>query len=277
MNDEVSTEVANGKHVVPKGVGVEELDGGKKKLAEECPADLRLLLESKGMMETYNKLVQAVVDESKTRSFGSWKDKEFESIVDFFREDFAEGDIKVALCKRKSGSGTYRWLEFIDVTVAEGYVPQYDVANFSGQVIKTVYKKIEFPNGVAVKELKQWGKARQKLREKTPVYVEKLLEPKGLMEEYKIMVEHCADAGVGQRLKMWNIEKLKNIIEFHRPNFEAKGVSLFISHKQEYVLHGLDAGDHEYFRWIEFVDREQQPNYYPQRDADTKDEKCIIS
>lgn len=133
-DDEGSTEVANGNHVVPKGVAVEELDGGKKKLAKECPTDLRLLLESRGgMMETYNKLVQAVVDESKTRSvFGSWKDKEFESIVDLFREDFAEGQIKVALCKRKSGSGTFRWLEFIDVTVADGYVPQYDVANLSG-------------------------------------------------------------------------------------------------------------------------------------------------
>ena len=34
------------------------------------------------------------------------------------------------------------------------YAPQFDVSNFSGQVIKTVYKKLQFPNGVAVEELK---------------------------------------------------------------------------------------------------------------------------
>ena len=39
-------------------------------------------------------------------------------------------------------------------------------------------------------------------------------------------------------------------------------------------------GHNEYFRWVEFVDREQQPNYYPQRDAETTrqcEEACVIS
>jgi len=33
----------------------------------------------------------------------------------------------------------------------------------------------------------------------------------------------------------------------------------------------------EYFRWMEFVDREEQPNSFPQRDVDTRAEGCVIS
>ena len=85
------------------------------------------------------------------------KDQQFISIVDQFRDDFTAKGIKIAFCKRKSGSkvGSYRWLEFIDVeALDEPYAPQFDVSNFSGQIIKTVYMKLQFPNGVAVEELK---------------------------------------------------------------------------------------------------------------------------
>ena len=62
--------------------------------------------------------------------------------------------------------------------------------------------------------------------------------------------------------------------------FSKKGVEIFVCHKQEYISHG-QGGHFEYFRWIEFVDREVQPSYYPQRDAETKDQKgfddgCIL-
>jgi hypothetical protein len=275
--DEEGTKVAKGKHVVPKGVAVEELDGGKKKLSEECPPDLKDLLTSKGLIPVYDKMVAAIVDEGNTRSlFGKWKDLEFASIIDLFRDEFAEKAVKVSLCKRSSAMKTYRWIEFIDTEEVPDYIPQYDVVNTSGQVIKTMYTTLEFPYGVAVEELKQW-KGRNTLKEKIPIYVEKMMTEKDLMVEYTDLVDACVSEGVGARFKAWNIDKLKEIIKYHTPKFEKKGVALFVSHKQEYISHGKHGGHHEFFRWIEFVDREIQPNYHPQRDAETKDEQCIIS
>jgi len=193
-----------------------------------------------------------------------------------FQEDFAEKGVKVALCKRKSGSGTYRWLEFIDTDVVSDYVPQYDVANLSGQVVKTCYTTIEFPNGVAVEKLKRYGNARKKLKEKMPVFVENMMIKKNLINEYNAIVDDFCEAGVG-KMKGWDIDKLNEIAKAHAPKFQAKGVAIFISHKQEYISHGQYGGHLEYFRWIEFVDREEQPNYFPQRDADSKKEKgCVV-
>jgi hypothetical protein len=73
------------------------------------------------------------------------------------RNPFNDKGVKVALCKRRSHHGTYRWLEFIDVDtlLVERYVPQYDVANLSGQIIQTACTKLKFPNGVAVEQLKE--------------------------------------------------------------------------------------------------------------------------
>lgn len=278
FEDHEGTEVAKGNHVVPKGVAVEELDGGKKKLSEKCPPELKELLEEKDLVSIYDKMVAAVVEEGATRSmFGKWQDAEFDSILDLFRDEFAEKGVKVALCKRSSGSGTYRWLEFIDVDVAENYVPQYDVGNYSGQVIKTMYTTLQFPNGVAVEELKQWGDARQRLKEKIPIYVEKLIDSKYLKPEYDALVAECIEYGIGRNFKNWKVEKLQEVIKNHTPSFEAKGVSIFVCKKEEYISHGQYGGHMEYFRWIEFVDRELQPNYAPQRDADGKKESCVIS
>ena len=162
-----STQVANGKHVVPEGVVVEELDGGKKKLAEICPPPLAQLLADKNLRMVYDKMVQAIVEESNTRNvFGMWKDEEFVSIVDLFRDEFAEQGVKVVLCKRKSGSGTFRWLEFINVEVAKDYIPQYDVENHSGQVVKTIYTTLEFPYGVAVEQLQDAEKRKEEVKGK---------------------------------------------------------------------------------------------------------------
>jgi len=275
--DSEGTQVAKGNHVVPKGVAVEELDGGKKKLSKTCPEDVKTLLESKNLMPVYDKMVAAVVETSATRNlFGFWKDAEFVSIIDLFRDDFADAGVKVALCRRKSGSGTFRWLEFIDTEVVPDYVPQYDVANLSGQVIKTVYTTLEFPYGVAAEELKQWG-GRKKLRDKIPIYVEKMMTEKGTMEEYEMLVQACVNEGVGARMKNWKLSKLNEVMAEYKPKFEAKGIAVFVCHKQEYVSHGPYGGHNEHFRWIEFVDRELQPNYFPQRDAVNKEEKdCTI-
>ena len=137
-----STQVTKGKHVVPEEVVVEELDGGAKTLSDKCP----LPLADKKLRMVYDKMAQAIVKESDTRNvFGMWKDEEFVSIVNLYRDAFALHGVKVVVCKRKSGSGTFRWLEFFDVKVAQHYIPQYDVENHSGQVIKTIYATLEFP------------------------------------------------------------------------------------------------------------------------------------
>eukprot|EP00579_Thalassiosira_antarctica_P032984 CAMPEP_0201996062 /NCGR_PEP_ID=MMETSP0905-20130828/3309_1 /ASSEMBLY_ACC=CAM_ASM_000554 /TAXON_ID=420261 /ORGANISM="Thalassiosira antarctica, Strain CCMP982" /LENGTH=317 /DNA_ID=CAMNT_0048551299 /DNA_START=26 /DNA_END=979 /DNA_ORIENTATION=+ len=275
------TEVANGSYVVPKEVAVEELKnyGGQKDLKDKCPDDVRKMLQEKSLFHVYDHFVQSIVDTKTTRGslLGKWKDQQFISVLDQFRDDFTAKGVKVALCKRKSGKGTYRWLEFIDVEKLDGsYVPQYDVSNFSGQIIKTCHTKLEFPNGVAVEELKQWG-GREKLKEKIPIHVEKMLQKYDLIIEYKQMVDHVVEAGVGCRSKMWKIDNLRELMEVYKPMFSAKGVDSFVCHKEEYISHGQYGGHTEYFRWIEFVDRAEQPSYQPQRDAETKkDDGCVV-
>lgn len=184
--------------------------------------------------------------------------------------------ILVAFCKRSSAAGKYRWLEFIDKEVATTYVPQYDVANRSGQIISTMYNKLKFPNGVAVEELKDW-KGGKRLKEKCPSYVQVMLEKKNAQAEYDALVNDLVETTAGPRFTNWDVETLQPVIERHRPAFEAKDMALFLGHKQEWI-HTNTGGFYDHWRWIEFVDRAQQPNYYPQRDGDSKVEKknCVI-
>ena len=274
------TPVANGSYVVPKGVAVEPLKNykGHKDLKNKCPDDVRKMLTEKNLFNVYDQFVEEIVNTKQTRgSLGKWKDAQFISVLDQFRDEFTAKGVKVAFCKRKSQNGTYRWLEFIDVEALSGeaYVPQYDVANLSGQIIRTMYTKLQFPNGVAVEELKQW-KGRDKLKDKMPVYVKKMMEKKDLMNEYNQLVDHVVEAGVGANWKQWKIENLREIMEVYKPKFADKGVDIYICHKQEYVSHGQYGGHVEYYRWIEFVDREEQPSYQPQRSAEEKEQKCTI-
>ncbi|KAL7534444.1 hypothetical protein ACHAWF_004834 [Thalassiosira exigua] len=273
------TEVAKGKHVVPPGVAVEPLKNydGHKDLVQKCPASVKALLEERDLLDVYDKFVTSVAETKATRQFmGKWRDARFVSVLDLFRDDFAEKGVKVAFCRRKSADGTFRWLEFIDMEkVGDSYVPQYDVANLSGQVIKTYYHKLEFPNGVAVEELKSWG-GRKKLKEKIPIYVETMLKEHDLMEEYKDMVDRVVAEGVGNKIKSWNIEKLKVLMDEYKPIFEAKGLDIYVCHKQEWVTYTGKDGHMEHYRWIEFVDREKQPTYHPQRDANEKKANCSI-
>lgn len=275
-----SSEVIKGKYVVPKGVAVEMIKNfnGKKNLLNDCPQEVRELLIAKDAFDIYDKFVQTIYDDkTNTNGFGRWRDAQFVSKIDVFSDDFAKKGIKVALCARKSDGkhGNTRWLEFIDVSVVGNYVPQYDLSNMSGQIIRTVYTELRFPKGVAVEELKQWS-GREKLKGKIPIEVEKMLEKHDLMNDYRILVSDFVSSCSGSNyFKNWDIEKLKNLIDKYDVTFAEKGVDLFISHKQEWVSHGK-GGHMEYFRWIEFVDREQQPNYVPQRDADENDEKCSI-
>lgn len=274
-----SSEIIKGSYRVPEGVAVEMIKNfnGKKNLLNDCPKDVRKLLEAKGAFRVYDRFVQSIYDDKNTRNaLGRWKDVEFTYRVDVFEDEFADKGIRVVLCKRQSGNGSVRWLEYIDVDVVGNYVPQFDLSNMSGQVIKTAYCTLQFPNGVTVEELKQWS-GREKLKGRIPYEVEKMLTKHDLLEEYHVLVSDFVSSANGSNFfKNWDIEKLKDLVDRHDPIFEAKGVDLFVSHKQEYISHGNAGGHYEYFRWIEFVDRDLQPNYVPQRDAETKDQTCSI-
>jgi hypothetical protein len=276
--------VIEGQHIVPKGVAIEMIKNfnGKKNLLKDCPKDVRDLLTDKGAFEVYDKFVQSIYDDKTTTNMlGRWKDTQFMYKVDVFTSDFAEKGIKIALCRHQDGRTATRWFEYIDVEEAGNYVPQYDQNNMSGQFIKTAYATLNFPNGVAVEELKQWG-GREKLKTGIPREVEKMLEKRGLVETYRALVQEVVASADKSKhwikfTEAWDIEKLKDLMDKYDDIFEAKGVDLFISHKQEWISHGKSGGHMEYYRWIEFVDQELQPNYVPQRDADThKQRDCSI-
>jgi len=180
-------------------------------------------------------------------------------------------NLKVILCERLSDKVVLRWLEFIDRDSVEGYVSQYDVGNFSKQIIKTRLSKLKFPNGVAVEEFAETDQsmqARQKLKVQMPPAVREMMEQRELMEEYTSLVDAFSRFCMG-KYSQWDTEKIRQVALVHTPKFEAKGVTVFISHKQELVRTPKpgDEFSSEFFelRWIEFVDRARQPNYYAQR------------
>lgn len=286
--------VLHGKVTVPKGVAVEELTarggimgGGKRKFSRTCPEAVRALLQRRSAVPVYDALVQTIVE---TKSAGGggvwsgrWNDEELARIVRQFDHDgFAPRGVRVALCKRTSaGSGTFRWLEFIDLEVVAGsYVPQYDVSNLSGQRIQTICAELAFPNGVAVEELERFGgtKSREKLQDTTPFYVKELMTPKGLLPTYNAFVYEMAENGVKTDSEGWDTQKLHKIAREYRPLFAARGVDVYLSTKTELVSHGYHGGSKTVYRWLEFVDRAAQPNYRPQRgvDDEKKMKDCVI-
>ncbi|KAL7539464.1 hypothetical protein ACHAWF_007959 [Thalassiosira exigua] len=116
--------------------------------------------------------------------------------------------VEVTFCRRNSADGTFRRLEFIDVEkVGDSGVPQYNLANLSGKVIRTYYTKLEFPNGVTAEEMKlfhvrcqlqqQWGGCKN-LKENIPIYAETMPKEQDLMEEYKGTVDRVVAEGEQQ-------------------------------------------------------------------------------
>ena len=101
-----------------------------------------------------------------------------------------------------------------------------------------------------------------------------VLKKKDLMAEYEQLVDHVIESGVGDnKMKRWNNANLTAILKEYKPMFFAKGVEIFFARREEWVQHGQHSAHWEYFRWIEFVDREEQPSYHPQYDAETKKQK----
>ena len=230
-------------------------------------------MEKKGLLDEYEKFVQTISDTKTTRGLitGKWKDAQFEAVLDQFRDDFAEKGVKICFCKTTvaGDAGSYRWLEFVDVeALEEPYVSQFNVSNYSGQVIKTAYRHIQFPNGVAAEGLAQFG-GRKKLKDKIPIEVGNLLKKKDLMSEYEKLVDALVEGGRGDNRRKWSNVSCRKIVGEHKAAFSAKGVDIFFSWKNEYVDKAV-----MHFRWIEFVDRAEQPNYQSQYDSTNKIRTC---
>ena len=69
-------------------------------------------------------------------------------------------------------------------------------------------------------------------------------------------------------------------LPFAKPRVQFAKTGNLLASPWEFKQHG-QSGHWEYFRWIEFVDREEQPSYHPQYDAETKKQKgfgdgCLI-
>lgn len=195
--------------------------------------------------------------------------------METYRHDFGKRGMSVTLNKRVSAGGTHRWLEFIDRNKMPDYVSMYDISNMGGTEVKTMFTSLHFPLGVYVEQLKNW-KGRQELKDKIPPELAEFLQEKNARDDYDAMVEAvCAtDPGFW---KNFEAKKLLPIVQEYRPKFEAKGIKVFLSVKQEKYWNGSGQSV-VFFRWLEFVDMAKQPNYQPQRDAEVKDEdKCVIS
>lgn len=273
------TLTVGGKHSVPPGVAVEELcsswwtGGGKRKLANQCPAAVCAILEAHNLVSIYETFVQAVVGACDTKQGAvvkhQWNDEALVALVRQHQPQFASGGLQVALCRRTSSKGTHRWLEFIDTTIAPSYVPQYDVGNLQSRPgIKTICSELFFPQGVVVEQLDHRSgtkTARGKLQDTVPTSVEELLTRKGLMPVYNAFVYELADTAGMAALEQWDTSKLKAMAATYRPLFAAKGVDVHVSEKRELVSHGYHGGGAVVYRWLEFVDRRVQPNYVPQR------------
>ena len=266
--------VAKGRYNVPTGVAVKELKNyyRSNKLLNDCPQKVKDLLNNKRLTSTYNSFIETISTDQKTYSkiLGKMNDDEINSKIEKFRNPFERNGIKVALCKRKSGRGIFRWLEFIDIDkLGNNYVPQYDTANLSDQIINTWYNELEFPNGVAVKELENcsFNNKNKRSKDGIPPYLEKLLEKTDLLMEYNELVEDLVNANKKLKFCNWDTDACRDVIKEHSLQFEKKGVSIFLSCKRETIRTEVSIIT-DVFRWIEFVDREEQPNYLPQRNAE---------
>jgi len=85
------------------------------------------------------------------------------------------------------------------------------------------------------------------------------------MRTYLIFVDALVEGGRGDNRRKWSNVSCRKIVGEHKAAFSAKGVDIFFSWKNEYVDKAV-----MHFRWIEFVDRAEQPNYQSQYNSTNK-------
>ncbi|CAJ1932687.1 unnamed protein product [Cylindrotheca closterium] len=262
-----ATGAANGWLKVPEGVYVEGLNGVKK-LTDECPPKVRDFLTRKGLSATYDQFIEAIVKSKKTRNWArSWRTAEIQNVLNDFQELFLSNGVKLVLCKIIPDGGlAYRWFEFIDLSVAERYVPQFDFDNEGPSDLETLQTTLKFPNGVAVEKLTDYKSLMEHILEP----VTEMMEKKNCMDLYVALVEILCRGGDENEKKVgWSDHHMREVVNVLGPRFESKGVSMFLSAKVEKVT--KDGKEVETpIQWIEFVDRDVQPNYVAQRGVDMK-------
>ncbi|CAB9514395.1 expressed unknown protein [Seminavis robusta] len=245
-------------YAVPKGVAMEQLVeyGGHYELQKSCPKEMMALLSRTKAQETYSRFMDCIFKDKSTRVglFGRWDLDRFAAVMEQFEAEFALHGIKVVLCELQISKSSYLWLEYIDLGVNDHYVPPYNVANQSStQEIKTHSSQLKFPNGVAIE---QFGYGHKQLEEQASPDLAALLKERGLMTEYNKMVDQCNEFAF--RRGYGDVRKLRVIVLQYQAAFAAEGIDIFICQKKETVVCKTCI-----FRWLEFVDRSQQPDYRP--------------
>ncbi|CAB9511432.1 expressed unknown protein [Seminavis robusta] len=268
-------------HCPPRGVVAEPLHSGPCKRFQDsnCPREVFDLMNRKGAVTAYHDMMDEISADENTRDrLGVLKLKAIDTIVERFRPRFSKCGVKVVVCVADYRCNLYRWIEFVD-SGAITYISPYNFKNTAGPKLKTALSTIKFQKGVAVEEFRQalFGK-RGRLVKQTPKHVEIMIREKGLQEEYERLIQDCIHEGVGGFLGRWDIGKLREVIQHYRPLFQDKGVALFLCHTQEHVP-SVEGGERiEYFRWMEFVDRNKLPHYRPEHNGEYRHEDpgCAI-
>eukprot|EP00977_Amphora_coffeiformis_P028362 scaffold34938_cov261-Amphora_coffeaeformis.AAC.1 len=262
-----------------EGIAVEDLRGNF--LNDPPSAPVRAVLGQHDGLSLYTEMKQAIKASKKTRGMlGGWKDKDLGIILRLFHDQFRQKGVQVGLCKKTSASGTFLWFEFVDMNVVPGYASLYHVSPTSSsncQQIRTRYNKLTFPRGVVVTEIMRGSKAllhvKNSQRNKTlcPVAVRTMLLHKheGLLEVYHSLLDALSQLMGAAGGKGWNSHNLEQLLvaQDFLPRFAQHNVHVFSSYTKEFVMHVQYGGTQEVFRWIEFVDRDVQPDYEPRCDS----------
>lgn len=212
--------VAGGRHFVPEGVAVEELNEFAK-VTDDCPEDVQELLTTKGLMTTYDEFIDALAKKKSTRGWvTNWKVSEISKIMQAFVEIFESKGVKMVLCKLKPNSGrSFRWFEYIDLAVAPVYVAQYDVSNYGDEELDTSKTTLTFPNGVAVEMLTD----RKTIVEDTPASVRAMMEKKDCFDLYVALIDVLCESGSIDLGKGFSENQVRSIARILAPKFAAKG------------------------------------------------------
>lgn len=234
--------VAGGRHWVPIGVAVEEL-GELSKVTDDCPDDVRELLTEKGLMSTYGDFIETLAKKKSTRGWTSnWKGSEILTVMEDYAAVFKARGVKMVICKLKPDSGrSYRWFEYINVSVAPAYVAQYDMSNYGDEELGTVGTTLKFPNGVAVEKLSD----RKAVVEDVPESVRDLLEKKDCFDLYVSLVDVLCESGSIDLEHGFTENQVRAIAKILGPKFEANGgmyqmnVMSADSKKEEFSLNHL--------------------------------------
>lgn len=255
---EEGTRVANGQHIVPAGIAVETFaDNFKEQLITRTPAEVSELLQSKDLMNEYEKMT----NKAASGSGAIFSEVKLVQLVQEFQPKFEAKGVTVAVCLFNSDIGNYRWFwfEFVDHGLFPNgtYQPKYDV---SGYQVVLDGKYVIPPKGVAVETLSDWSSSQ--LVNVCPPEVKTLLESKFLMDDYDRMVNKLKDTKTVRTFaEAWKTTEVAILLKEFQPIFESKGVEVVVCKKPW--------GDWDQVKWLEFIDMEAAPEqYFPKHNVD---------